>query len=109
MNDLKRIKKGCQIGSEVRYQVEDIKFYGCIGNFYSESAVQLIELYYNYQRGVLPYPGTFLQQPSKVIDILQLIDGCIKTKQAEVEKQQYEDSKRKAKLDGKRGDRTNSR
>ncbi len=46
----------------------------------------------------MPYPGAYVEQPSKIIDVFNLIDACIKTKQAE----QEEDAKRKAKQNGKR-------
>ena len=92
--------KGCKTSDKVRAQVEDIKYYRCIGNFRSDQVTSMIDLYYHYKNGVMPFPGSLMEQPSKIIDVFNLIDACIKTKQAEIEA----DEKRKAK--GKRHGRS---
>lgn len=85
--------KGCKSIDKVRAQVEDIKYHRCLGNFRSDMVANYMEAYHQYKLGNLPFDGNFLSQPSKIIDVFNLIDACIKVKQAELE----EKEKRKAK------------
>lgn len=95
-----KLKKGCQGLGVTTYKVENLKYSICIGNFYSHSVINYVDLYYNYQRGVLPYEGSLLDQPSKIIDVFNLIDGLIKTKQNALAEKQQAEQERKAKLKG---------
>jgi len=47
-----------------------------------------MEAYHQYKLGNLPFDGNFLSQPSKIIDVFNLIDACIKVKQAELEEKE---------------------
>lgn len=96
--DLLKRRKGCQSPGSVKPIVENIKFNICIGNFYSQVAAQYIDLYYNYQRGVMPYDGTLMDQPSKVIDVFNIIDALIKAKQIEFQKKQQQEYASKSKV-----------
>lgn len=100
--DKQRFQKACLLTDKVKYQLEDIRYYKCIGNFYSDSAVYLMELFYNYERGVLPFHGSLMDQPAKIIDIFQLIDAMIKSKKAEIQKDMEKEASRKARSNGRR-------
>lgn len=101
--DTSRKKKGCYGPGLSKYQFDNMKFTICPGNFYSQAVTSYIDLYYNYQRGVLPYEGTLMDQPSKIIDVFNTIDALIKNKQIEAHKEQEKKIKKsKAENRGRR-------
>lgn len=57
------------------HRIDDIGFTLCPGNFYSKSAEGLIEAYYFFERGILPYPGSLMDQPNKIIEIFRVIEA----------------------------------
>lgn len=99
LNTIRR-KKGCEGPGISQYKVENIKYSICIGNFYSHSVYQYVDLYYNYQRGVMPFAGSIMEQPCKIIEVFNIIDGFIKGKQLEAHNKEL--SKQKAKSNGRR-------
>jgi hypothetical protein len=46
-----------------------------------------------YQRGIMPYPGSYSDQPAKLIEALQILDGMVKDKR---KKREDEEAKRQA-------------
>jgi len=71
-----RESKACFSVSKVQYHHIDneIGFHTCIGNFYSETCHQWISIYDNYARGVLPFPGSLMEQPTKAMEIFRIVD-----------------------------------
>lgn len=59
-----------------------------------------IDLYYNYQRGVMPYDGSLMDQPSKVIEVFNIIDGLIKAKETALAEKRQAEYERKNKVKG---------
>ncbi len=92
-------QKGCVLPSQTKYHVDNLKFNRCIGNFYSQSGAMLIDFYYKYKEGVMPYEGALMDQPAKIIDVFNIIDGLIKNKTEDLRK------KEASKLKGKRNGR----
>lgn len=46
----------------------------CPGNFYDQSAIFLIRLYQQFEKGVLPFAGSLADQPNKVMEAFRLIE-----------------------------------
>lgn len=67
------------------------KFSGCVGNYTSLSVNYYVDLFYQYDKGVLPFKGKLSEQPSKIIEIFQLIEDKI----AQKNKERLEEDSRK--------------
>lgn len=98
--ELLQSKKGCVKPGPSKYKIENIKFNVCVGNFYSQSASMFIDFYYNYQRGVMPYDGSLMDQPSKIIEVFNIIDGLIKAKENALAEKRQAEYEKKHKLKG---------
>lgn len=72
-----------------------LSYKACIGNFYRDGWVYWLQMYRQYQRGLLPFPGTISDQPAKVVEVFGIIE--LFEEKAEAEK------KAKANSRGKRG------
>lgn len=51
------------------------KFNRCIGNYFSTAAVSWLETTNQMDKGILPYPGGYLNQPNKAIEVMRIIKG----------------------------------
>ena len=95
MDEKLRKKMACtEIKGKARFQIDQVKYYTCPGNFYSFSVASLMEGYHNYKMGVLPYPGSFFEQPAKVIDIYKMIDALIEDHKRKVQEEHDQKLKR---------------
>ena len=45
----------------------------CPGNYYSETVVGLLAAFTTFELGVMPYPGSYFDQPAKVLEIFTII------------------------------------
>jgi len=72
---------GCFDYTSRTYQLEDIKYYSCIGNFQDSSVRYYWELFQKYQQNMLPYKGSLQEQPNKIIEIFNFIEAILKKKQ----------------------------
>lgn len=50
-----------------------ISYRACIGNFYRDGWAYWLQMYRQYQGGLLPFPGTVSEQPAKVIEVFNII------------------------------------
>jgi len=73
-----------------------LSFTKCIGNFVRESWYHWIDLYSEYKRGLLPYPGTIQEQPNKAIEIFRAMDMHYMEIALKKKRQQGERERRKA-------------
>jgi hypothetical protein len=69
----KQKSKGCFDLITKKYLIEEIRFYGCVGNFTSNVSY-LLEAFSFYEKGMLPYKGNLGSQPAKIIDIFNIIE-----------------------------------
>lgn len=71
------------------YIYDDISFLTCPGNVFDSDSIWLIELWREYQKGVLPFEGCLTQQPAKIIEAFSIIDiyNAKKIKDAEMDAQ----------------------
>lgn len=76
LTDELRRSKSCEtVSDRVITQIESIKYKTCPGNFFDHSVVSWISAHQNYKNGVMPFPGSFSEQPAKVIELFSIIDN----------------------------------
>lgn len=51
----------------------DLKFKKCPGNYFSQSALQWLEMFNAFEKGTMPFNGSYSEQPNKIIDIFRVI------------------------------------
>ena len=61
-----------------------ISFNTCVGNFNSPAVSEMIVIMQNFKEGVMPYPGGLMDQPAKLVEILNLLYS-LESKQVEKE------------------------
>ncbi len=67
---------GCDEPLHHPWVFDGLSFERC-PNFYAEDSVWLTQVFETYnwtQKGFLPYPGTYLDQPNKVIELVNYVD-----------------------------------
>lgn len=69
----KQKRKGCFGDENLTYTMEQYRLKTCPGNFVVPWVFEYIEMYFNYQRGILPYPGALSEQPAKIMEIFAII------------------------------------
>ena len=78
-----RQAKGCKsIVKHNVYQSDNFIFHRCPGNFVRYEVKSFINTYNRMQNGILPFEGGYFDQPNKIVEILNLIDGYYQDKQA---------------------------
>lgn len=77
MTGILKKQKGCsEAYNEPIHAIEEvIKFKNCIGNYVSSSSFHWIEMHSHFSRGILPFPGSLSDQPSKAIEVFNVIDS----------------------------------
>ena len=58
-----------------------INFKHCIGNYFNQYYSFWINYHANFEKGMLPFKGTYLEQPSKFVDLMNLVDNLMKEDQ----------------------------
>lgn len=88
-SEVQRRTKGC-FGIERPYIIEDIHYSSCVGNYSRDSFRDIVRLFDTYkEKGILPYPGSALEQPAKMMEIFSIIDSICQEKTKQQEKPQY--------------------
>ncbi len=77
---------GCEVMNGRVYNLDNINYYKCIGNYQDSMVNFYIEEYLQYEKGIYPYPGNLGEQPNKIIEIFDLIDQVKRDKQKQEEK-----------------------
>lgn len=66
--------KGCwKEQSRAVFQSDDIEFYRCPGNYFSYQVVQLLGMEQQFEKGVMPFEGSMMAQPAKILEIFYMI------------------------------------
>lgn len=70
-------KKGCAITLDKSFASwrDLIKFKKCPANYFSPFWSEVIDNFRQYDKGILPYKGALLDQPSKIIEAYSLIES----------------------------------
>ena len=56
------------------YKFLNLEYKWCIGNYYSEYAREIIDLYFAYEKGIMPYRGALTDQPAKAMEAFRIIE-----------------------------------
>jgi hypothetical protein len=90
-------KKNCT-GKAVKPTVKELdvfKFTLCPGNFYASAYGSLVDVHRQFRKGVLVNEGGLLDQPTKYIDMMNLIENLISQKEIDAMKESAKNGKRK--------------
>lgn len=97
---LEKIKKqkGCEVvGPDERHFImqgeTQLRYNTCIGNFVSDSSIYWIHSYNHFEAGTMPFSGGYMDQPAKIIDIMNVI-GAHKNEQIQKQTQRRKQSSR---------------
>jgi hypothetical protein len=71
--DRNRRSKGCYDYDTKTFRIDDFKLDTCVGNYVKDIGYY-IDIFSQYEKGMLPFKGTLGQQPNKIIEIFGLID-----------------------------------
>ncbi len=82
----KQLGKGCFSNDIKTYIFDDLKFLTCPGNYYDSYTNYLWQLFTHYQNNLLPYKGTLGEQPAKIIQIFEIIQGVVSEYEDRLEK-----------------------
>ncbi len=69
---------------------DEFKITDCPGNHYHKDLEYWLELHAAYKNGVLPFNGLITDQPCKIIEIFNVIDGIKATKETELHDREME-------------------
>lgn len=99
-----RVLKSCYKPREKAFmQLDDFHFHKCIGNFTSDAARNMIDLFMRYDKfGLLPFSGGVAEHPYKVIQYFQMIELIRSEKQDSKEKENSVPDRVQEKLNRKR-------
>jgi len=65
---------GCnEISKNIKYTIDNIGYKSCLCNFKNPNMEYYFTLYNMYDKGILPFPGSVIEQPNKIIEILNFI------------------------------------
>ena len=84
-----REQKGCfgVKSSPIHNINKEIFFSSCIGNYFNQAAVSWLSIHEFFDKGQMPFAGSLLDQPAKIIDVMSLIKSH-KIEQAEKRQKQ---------------------
>jgi hypothetical protein len=83
---VKRKSLGCFDLTSRTYLVDNIKFSSCVGNYTAIGFGYYLEVFLQYEKGVLPFKGSLGDQPNKMIELLHIIDAVYREKRSKENK-----------------------
>lgn len=79
--------------NEVRHWIgRELGFRRCIGAYFSMEAMQWVKLHAQFEKGILPYPGSLMDQPAKAIEAFNLISTMKIERDEKIQRQQANQS-----------------
>jgi hypothetical protein len=87
-------KKSCSGETERNYQLENVRFKKCPGNYTDTQVRYLVDWFMMYEKGVMPFDGPMADQPAKIIEIFELIQSIRDEKVLQQEKEDAMDARR---------------
>ena len=67
---------GCNvIHDKVKYEIDNIGYHSCFCTYRHPHFNSFLLLYKNYERGVLPFRGSLMDQPAYIMEIFTLIEN----------------------------------
>lgn len=80
----REMRKGCTGKFPIKRPVVEGIFYNqCAGNFYAESYANLLDVHRMFRKGVLASSGGLLDQSSKYIEAMNLLEVLVSEKENE--------------------------
>jgi len=79
-----------------------IWFKKCIGNYFLQSTSFYLELFKQYENGVMPYCGALVDQPNKIIEIFRVIGQYRNEKEMKILKQKNQQLGHQMRKNGRR-------
>ena len=90
-----RAAKGCfGVLKTAIASIDGASFYTCPGNFVREWAFAYLESYSFFLNGVLPFSGSLMEQPTKILEIFRVIQAFKNERMMEDAKRERELAKR---------------
>lgn len=69
-------ENGCNnIREEYRYEIDGIRYHKCLCGFRNNKLSFYLDIVEKIDKGILPYSGCYLNQPSKVIEIIKRVSS----------------------------------
>jgi len=81
---------GCNIGNP------KILYTKCVGNYYNGFWADIINYYPQYEKGLLPFEGSLMNQPAKFVEVMSLVHNLVSEKETEKAKQAKNNGTRKS-------------
>ena len=74
-----------------------VNFSKCIGNYYDAVWASWVNYYPQYEKGMLPFEGSLMNQPAKFVEVMDLVHNLIREKDTEKEQQAKQHGNRQGK------------
>lgn len=69
-------ENGCNnIKEEHRYEIDGIRYHKCLCGFRNNKLSFYLDISEKIDKGILPFKGSYLDQPSKIIEIIKRVDS----------------------------------
>lgn len=84
-----KLGQGCEKPSpkmvaNIEYGSLKIVFKRCVGNFYWKPLEDYLRVYELYNAGVIPYPGSLMDQPAKFVELMDLLHNLTQRREREL-------------------------
>lgn len=93
----KRMQKtnGCGVYRQRhRYEIDGIKYHQCLCGYRDHNISLYLDLEDKFNKGILPFNGSYMDQPSKVVEIMHRISQLKHDKMMrDIKKQQKENNR----------------
>jgi len=96
-----RTIKGCY-NATVEHKLNNVVYSYCIGNYCLPSTAELLSLFIQFEKGILPDAGGLLDQTAKTMQILEVITDIREEKRSKEENKTPTQRRVGAKLEAKR-------
>jgi hypothetical protein len=90
-NYIESFKKARSCGYVTNYVVDrigDIEFKTCLCKFKHPLTHTLLTVCTHYEKGVMPFSGSFFEQPAQIIELLELVKSVKIEEEIEIQKKQ---------------------
>lgn len=88
-------ENGCGVyRHEHRYDIDGIRYHECVCGFRNPSIGLYLDLEDKFSKGVLPFEGAYMDQPAKVIEIINRITNLKIERQQRLLKEQEREYKK---------------
>lgn len=86
------IDNGCGIHrQEHRYEIDGVRYHKCLCGYRNPSISFYLDIEDKFSKGMLPFPGSYLEQPAKVVEIINKITSLKFDKRERDYKKQQKD------------------